>query len=101
MGLWRSQVAHRTLNPVVKGPNPFRPASFFVIEIRPDGSNYLDRTESTRTLQVSENTTIFYSAIKQYPFLEGHQIKKIQTVLLNYHYFEGDLKTKSYDWLLA
>ena len=27
MGLWRSQVAHRTLNPVVKGPNPFRPAS--------------------------------------------------------------------------
>ena len=27
MGLWRSQVAHRTLNPVVKGPNPFRPAT--------------------------------------------------------------------------
>ncbi len=26
VGLWRSQVAHRTFNPVVKGPNPFRPA---------------------------------------------------------------------------
>ena len=26
MGLWRSQVAHRTLNPVVEGPNPSRPA---------------------------------------------------------------------------
>ena len=26
MGLWRSQVAHRTLNPAVEGPNPSRPA---------------------------------------------------------------------------
>ena len=25
-GLWRSQVAHRTFNPVVEGPNPSRPA---------------------------------------------------------------------------
>lgn len=27
MGLWRSQVAHRTLNPAVVGSNPSRPAS--------------------------------------------------------------------------
>ena len=26
MGLWRSQVAHRTLNPAVVGSNPSRPA---------------------------------------------------------------------------
>ncbi len=42
MGLWRSQVAHRTLNPVVEGPNPSRPALFFVIKIRPISNNYMD-----------------------------------------------------------
>ena len=31
VGLWRSQVAHRTLNPVVEGPNPSRPAFNYII----------------------------------------------------------------------
>ena len=34
-GLWRSQVAHRTFNPVVVGPNPTRPASFHGTKIDP------------------------------------------------------------------
>ena len=35
VGLWRSQVAHRTLNPVVEGPNPSRPAfNYIIFEIK-------------------------------------------------------------------
>ncbi len=35
MGLWRSQVAHRTLNPAVEGPNPSRPAPLVVLLLVP------------------------------------------------------------------
>ena len=67
MGLWLSQVEHRTLNPAVGGSNPSRPAYHTPPKIDPRGGNPYERFRDS--IRDSETGRKYRICLRQ--FLDG------------------------------